>query len=437
MTYTERFGLGGAYITKATVQLMRDFGATPAPMNAYLLNVGLETLHLRMPQHCANALAVAKFVQKHPKIAWVNYPGLEGDKYHDLAQKYMPKGTCGVVTFGVKGGRKAAETFMAGLKLASIATHVADAKTCVLHPASSTHRQLSEAELAAAGVSADLIRLSVGIGGLCVKMIPWQPLSINSFRSFISVGILLVFARLTRRRLRLTGGVVLGGLAVCGATALYTVATKLTTAGNAVLLQFTAPIFVILCSWAVFRERPKRLDLAACVCVFGGVFCFFLDSLGSGRFLGDVIAVLAGICYAWVFLLNKIPGGDPLWSTILGQSMGAVIGLPWLVRETQFDGTTLCFGILLGVFQLGLAYALLTTGIRYIPPVTASLITGIEPVLNPILVALVLGETLTRLSLLGGGIVFVSVMLYNVLSVRGAPQSPQNAGQTLPQKEEK
>ena len=153
MTYTERFGLGGAYITKATVQLMRDFGATPAPMNAYLLNVGLETLHLRMPQHCANALAVAKFVQKHPKIAWVNYPGLEGDKYHDLAQKYMPKGTCGVVTFGVKGGRKAAETFMAGLKLAS----------CVLHPASSTHRQLSEAELAAAGVSADLIRLSVGI----------------------------------------------------------------------------------------------------------------------------------------------------------------------------------------------------------------------------------------------------------------------------------
>ena len=161
--YTERFGLEGAYITKATVQLMRDFGATPAPMNAYLLNVGLETLHLRMPQHCANALAVAKFVQKHPKIAWVNYPGLEGDKYHDLAQKYMPKGTCGVVTFGVKGGRKAAETFMAGLKLASIATHVADAKTCVLHPASSTHRQLSEAELAAAGVSADLIRLSVGI----------------------------------------------------------------------------------------------------------------------------------------------------------------------------------------------------------------------------------------------------------------------------------
>ena len=163
VTYTERFGLGGAFITKATVQLMRDFGATPAPMNSYLLNVGLETLHLRMPQHCANALTVAKYLKNHPKIAWVNCPSLEGDKYYELAQKYMPNGTCGVVTFGVQGGRKAAETFMAGLKLASIATHVADAKTCVLHPASSTHRQMSDAELMAAGVSPDLIRLSVGI----------------------------------------------------------------------------------------------------------------------------------------------------------------------------------------------------------------------------------------------------------------------------------
>ena len=163
VTYTERFGLGGAFVTKAVAQLMRDFGAQAAPMNAYLLNVGLETLHLRMPQHCANALAVAQFVKDHPKVAWVTYPGLEGDKNYELARKYMPDGTCGVVTFGVKGGRKAAETFMAGLKLASIATHVADAKTCVLHPASATHRQMSDAELEAAGVSPDLIRLSVGI----------------------------------------------------------------------------------------------------------------------------------------------------------------------------------------------------------------------------------------------------------------------------------
>ena len=163
ITYAEKFGLEGAYITKATAQLMRDFGATPAPMNAYLLNVGLETLPLRMAKHCANALEVARYLEGHDKVAWVNYPGLESSPYHALAQKYMPGGTCGVVSFGVKGGREAASRFMAGLKLCSIATHVADAKTCVLHPASTTHRQMNDAELQAAGVSPDLIRLSVGI----------------------------------------------------------------------------------------------------------------------------------------------------------------------------------------------------------------------------------------------------------------------------------
>ena len=163
ITYAEKFGQGGAYITKATAQLMRDFGSIPAPMNAYLLNVGLETLHLRMPRHCENALKVAQFLKEHPKAAWVKYPALPGDPCYERAMKYLPNGTCGVVSFGVKGGREAAERFMAGLELASIATHVADAKTCVLHPASSTHRQMNDAELRAAGISADLVRLSVGI----------------------------------------------------------------------------------------------------------------------------------------------------------------------------------------------------------------------------------------------------------------------------------
>ena len=166
VTYTERFGQGGAYITKAVVQLMRDFGSTPAPMNAWLLGMGMETLPLRMARHCSNAQAVAQWLQKHEKVAWVRYAGLPGDKYHELAQKYLPNGCCGVISFGVKGGRAAAERFMAGLKLASIATHVADAKTCVLHPASATHRQMNDAELAAAGVSPDLVRLSVGIEDL-------------------------------------------------------------------------------------------------------------------------------------------------------------------------------------------------------------------------------------------------------------------------------
>ena len=163
ITYTERFGLEGAYITKATAQLMRDFGSIQAPQHAFLLNLGLESLPLRMERHRENALAVAEFLEKHPKVSWVNYAGLPSSPYHALAEKYLPKGCCGVVSFGVKGGRDAAGVFMKSLKLGTIATHVADARTCVLHPASSTHRQMNDAELAAAGVGPDLIRLSVGI----------------------------------------------------------------------------------------------------------------------------------------------------------------------------------------------------------------------------------------------------------------------------------
>ncbi len=163
VTYTERFGLEGAFITKATAQLMRDFGAIQAPQNAFLLNLGLESLHVRMARHCENGLAVAKFLKSDDRIAWVTYPSLEGDKYYDLAQKYMPNGTCGVVSFGVKGGREMAEKFMGNLKIAAIETHVADARTCCLHPASATHRQMNEEELVAAGISGDLVRLSCGI----------------------------------------------------------------------------------------------------------------------------------------------------------------------------------------------------------------------------------------------------------------------------------
>ena len=162
VTYTERFG-EGAYITKATAQLMRDLGAIQGPMNAYILSIGLETLHLRMPRHVENATKVSEFLQSNDKISWVRYPGLKGDKYYDLAEKYMPDGTCGVIAFGVKGGREAAEKFMGNLKLCSIATHVADAKTCVLHPASATHRQLTDKQLVECGISPDLVRLSVGI----------------------------------------------------------------------------------------------------------------------------------------------------------------------------------------------------------------------------------------------------------------------------------
>ncbi|WP_418667704.1 O-acetylhomoserine aminocarboxypropyltransferase/cysteine synthase family protein [Allofournierella sp.] len=163
VTYTERFGLAGAYITKATAQLMRDFGSVQSPQDAFLLNLGLESLHVRMKRHCENGQAVAEFLQSHPKVAWVNYCGLPGNKYYGLAQKYLPGGSCGVVSFGVKGGRANAETFMKHLRLAAIETHVADARTCCLHPASATHRQMNDAELEAAGVGPDLVRFSCGL----------------------------------------------------------------------------------------------------------------------------------------------------------------------------------------------------------------------------------------------------------------------------------
>ncbi len=163
ITYAEKFGKEGAYITKATAQLMRDLGTTPAPQSAFILNLGLESLHVRMKRHFENALAVAKYLENNDKIAWVSFSGLESDKYYELAKKYMPDGTCGVISFGVKGGRKAAEKFMKALQLIAIETHVADARSCCLHPANSTHRQMTEEELIAAGVPSDLIRLSCGL----------------------------------------------------------------------------------------------------------------------------------------------------------------------------------------------------------------------------------------------------------------------------------
>ena len=163
ITYAERFGIGGAFITKATAQLMRDFGSIASPQSAYLLNLGLESLHVRMKRHCENAQAIAEHLATHPHVSWVSYPGLPDDKYYERARKYLPDGTCGVISFGCAGGREAAERFMKSLKVAHIATHVADAATCCLHPASSTHWQMSESELAAAGVPADMVRFSVGL----------------------------------------------------------------------------------------------------------------------------------------------------------------------------------------------------------------------------------------------------------------------------------
>ena len=165
VVYAEKFGLEGAFITKATSQLMRDFGSIQSPQNAFILNLGLESLHVRMPRHCENGMAVAKFLQGSDKVSGVRYPSLPGDPYHELAEKYLPNGSCGVVSFELAGGREAAERFMAALKIAAIETHVADARTCCLHPASSTHRQMTDDELVAAGISPAMVRMSCGLEG--------------------------------------------------------------------------------------------------------------------------------------------------------------------------------------------------------------------------------------------------------------------------------
>ena len=268
------------------------------------------------------------------------------------------------------------------------------------------------------------------IGGLCVKMVPWNGMAINSFRSIISVCLLLLFAKVTGRKLRFSLGVFIGACAMCATTTLYAMANKLTTAANTILLQFTAPAFVILLMLLFFHEKPKRLDVIACVFVFGGIACFFLDSLGTGHILGDLLALISGVGYALVFMMNKFPKADPLFATILGQSMGAVIGFPFLVQETAFTPTAILYASLLGVFQLGIAYMFFTTGIRYASPVSASLVAGIEPILNPVLVAIVLGETLTPLSFVGGAIVFLSIMTYNVLTSRQEAKQKKEAAAT-------
>ena len=262
------------------------------------------------------------------------------------------------------------------------------------------------------------------IGGLLIKMIPWNAMSINCWRCGISMTILLVFAKAAHHKLKLTKGVLLGALAMCLTVTCYALANKLTTAANTILIQYTAPAFVILFLWLFFRERPKKLDVIACVFVFCGIACFVLDGLSAGNLTGNLVALVSGIGYAGVFLLNRIPGGDPLFSTILGHGLCFVIGLPWAVRETVFTGQAIGCAVLLGVFQLGLAYIFFTTGIRTAPPVSASLVSGIEPVLNPVLVAIVVGETLTGLSIVGGVIVFVSIMAYNVLSARQEAKQP-------------
>ncbi len=253
------------------------------------------------------------------------------------------------------------------------------------------------------------------IGGLCIKVIPWNGLSINSARNIVALLVVGGYLVLVRHRPRLDKWVALGAVSVCGTNVLFSVANKLTTAANTIVLQFTAPVFVVVLSILFWRKKPRRLDLAACALVLAGVLCFFLDSLEMGGMLGNALALLSGVSYAGVFLLNDLPNADPISSVFWGDVLSVLIGLPFLVRETAFTPIAITSVIILGAFQVGLAYVLMCIGLRTTPAVTASLISGIEPVLNPILVALFYREPVGPMALVGAAIVVVSVVGYNVL----------------------
>lgn len=253
------------------------------------------------------------------------------------------------------------------------------------------------------------------IGGVCMKLIPWGGVAINCGRTAIATVVIGLYLLLTRHRLRLNPWIFLGALAVSGTNVLFCVANKMTTAANAIVLQFTAPIFVILFSLLFFHKKPRRLDLGACILVFCGVLCFFVDGLSEGNSLGNLVALLSGACYAGVFLLYEFPDSDPISSVFWGDVISAVTGLPFLLRETDFSATALTSLLVLGVFQVACAYILMTEGLKTTPPVTASLVSGIEPVLNPTLVALFYREYMGPTAFIGAVMVIGGVVAYNVL----------------------
>ena len=252
------------------------------------------------------------------------------------------------------------------------------------------------------------------IGGLCIKLVPWSPLAINGVRNLISVIIIGAYLKATHHKLIINPAVLFGAVCLAGTTTLYCMANKLTTAANTIVLQFTAPVFVIFFVWLFFKQRPKRLDIITSVIVFTGIVCFFVDGLASGNMLGNVLAVLSGVSYAGVFMMNSFETSDSLSSIFLGQAICAVTSIWFIFGETDF-GVTAIGGILaLGVFQLALAYIFMAKGLDEVPAVTASLTTAIEPILNPLLVAVFYHETVTPLSFVGAVIVVAAVVGYNV-----------------------
>ncbi len=253
-------------------------------------------------------------------------------------------------------------------------------------------------------------------GGVIIKFIPWSPVAINGGRNIFACLVTGLYLKKIGHPIQHNPSVFFGALCVFLTTTLYTVATKWTTAANAVVLQYTMPVFLILLNWLIFHHRPRKLDIATCVVIFSGIVCFFIDSLSGGGMAGNIVAVLSGLTYSGVFMINLLPGADSLSSYFWGQLFCALSGIPFYFRETDFS-FPIIFGLaVMGVFQMSIAYAILGKGIALSEPVTASLIATIDPILGPIWVAIFYGETITPLAFFGATVVMVGVMGYNVLN---------------------
>ena len=262
--------------------------------------------------------------------------------------------------------------------------------------------------------------LFYSLGGICMKGIPWSGMAVNGGRTAIAVVVMGIYLLMTKQKLRFNRWILLGALSVSMTNILFAIANKMTTAANAIVLQYTAPIFVIVLSALFMHKRAGRLDLAACAVVFGGVLCFFVESLTGGSLTGDMLALISGVTYAVVFMLNDLSDGDALSAAFFGHVISAVIGLPFVMRETNFGTVCVVSMLVLGVFQVGFAFIFLGEGLKTTPAVTASLVSGLEPVLNPILVALFYPgvDKIGTASVLGAVIVVGGVVGYNVLLAR-------------------
>ncbi len=255
-------------------------------------------------------------------------------------------------------------------------------------------------------------------GGLLMKMIPWNPLAINGVRNLIACLVIGLYLYVTRHRLKFNLTVFMGAVSLAGVTSLYAMANKLTTAGNTIILQYTAPIWIVILMFLFFGKKPDRIALISILIVFAGILCFFFEGLSTGKWLGDLLALLSGIFYAGVFMLNSFEKGDALSSVFFGQLACGIFLSPMVMKETVFTPTVLVCIFLLGAVQVGIAYIFFTTGTKYTDPVTASIINALEPILNPVLVAVFYGEMLGKLSLVGAAIVLCGILFYNLMSIK-------------------